>query len=380
MPWMEVLPMDERTRFVADVRAGLDSIAELCRRHAISRKTGYKWIRRYAEAGPAGLAERTSRPKSATELTEPRVVEALLKARERHPTWGAKKLLALLARRHPRWSLPAKSTAHDILRRHGLIPTPRRRRRKSHPGRPVTEFTEPNRIWTADFKGQFKTGDGVYCYPLTIQDGHSRFLLECRGLLSPTIEATKRVFKRVFKTYGLPDRIRTDNGTPFASMALARLSRLSAWWVRLGITPELIEPGKPQQNGRHERMHRTLKAHTARPPAASLRAQQRRFDAFRAEFNRERPHEALQMSVPQELTGRRSGRTRRTSNPLSTPDTTKSVRSAAMAESAGTPVGSTSATSSAATTSASRRSITEPGTSTLGRSCSGGFSKKRPHH
>lgn len=301
MPWMEVLPMDEKARFVADVSSGLDSVAELCRRHGISRKTGYKWIRRVKREGRAGLADRSRRPKSASELTAPHVVEALLEARERHPTWGAKKLLAHLARRHPRWTLPAKSTAHDILKRNGLVPTPRRRRRKSHPGRPVTDFTEPNRIWTADFKGQFKTGDGAYCYPLTIQDGYSRFLLECRGLLGPTLEATKRVFKRVFKTYGLPERIRTDNGTPFASMALGRLSQLSAWWVRLGITPELIEPGKPQQNGRHERMHRTLKAHTARPPAASLRAQQRRFDAFRAEFNRERPHEALRMKVPREL-------------------------------------------------------------------------------
>jgi len=301
MPWMEVLPMDEKARFLADVITGLDSVAELCRRHGISRKTGYKWIGRVEREGRAGLSERSRRPKSASELTAPHVVEALLGARGRHPTWGAKKLLAHVARKHPRWTLPAKSTAHDILKRNGLIPTPRRRRRPAHPGRPLSGFTEPNRIWTADFKGQFKTGDGVYCYPLTIQDGYSRFLLECKGLLGPTLDATKRVFKRVFSTYGLPERIRTDNGTPFASMALGRLSRLSAWWVRLGITPELIEPGKPQQNGRHERMHRTLKAQTARPPAASLRAQQRRFDAFRTEFNRERPHEALRMKVPTEL-------------------------------------------------------------------------------
>jgi len=165
----------------------------------------------------------------------------------------------------------------------------------------LTGFTEPNRIWTADFKGHFKTTDGAYCYPLTIQDGNSRFLLECKGLLGTTLDATMRVFKRVFRTYGLPERIRTDNGVPFASMALARLSQLSAWWVQLGITPELIEPGKPQQNGRHERMHRTLKAQTARPPAANLRTQQKRFDAFRAEFNHERPHEALRMKVPAEL-------------------------------------------------------------------------------
>ena len=301
MPWNEVLPMDEKTRFLADVRSGLDSVAGLCRRHGISRKTGYKWIHRYEEAGPAGLADRSCRPKTASELTAPHVVEALLETRKRHPTWGAKKLLAYMARKHTEWPLPAKSTAHDILRRNGLIPTPRRRRRTAHPGRPLSGFTRPNRIWTADFKGQFKTQDGVYCYPLTIQDGHSRFLLECRGLYGTTLDATMRVFKKVFRIHGIPERIRTDNGTPFASMALARLSTLSAWWLRLGITPELIEPGKPQQNGRHERMHRTLKAQTARPPEADLRSQQKRFDAFRHEFNHERPHEALQMKVPAEL-------------------------------------------------------------------------------
>ena len=301
MPWNEVLLMDEKTRFLADVRSGLDSVAGLCRRHGISRKTGYKWIHRYEEAGPCGLADRSCRPKTASELTAPHVVEALLETRKRHATWGAKKLLAYLARKHTEWPLPAKSTAHDILRRNGLIPTPRRRRRTAHPGRPLSGFTRPNRIWTADFKGQFKTQDGVYCYPLTIQDGHSRFLLECRGLYGTTLNATMRVFKKVFRIHGLPERIRTDNGTPFASMALARLSKLSAWWLRLGITPELIEPGKPQQNGRHERMHRTLKAQTARPPEADLRSQQKRFDAFRHEFNHERPHEALQMKVPAEL-------------------------------------------------------------------------------
>ena len=301
MPWNEVLPMDEKTRFLADVRSGLDSVAGLCRRHGISRKTGYKWIHRHEEAGPAGLADRSCRPKTASELTAPHVVEALLETRKRHPTWGAKKLLAYMARKHTEWPLPAKSTAHDILRRNGLIPTPRRRRRTAHPGRPPSGFTRPNRIWTADFKGQFKTQDGVYCYPLTIQDGHSRFLLECRRLYGTTLDATMRVFKKVFRIHGIPERIRTDNGTPFASMALARLSKLSAWWLRLGITPELIEPGKPQQNGRHERMHRTLKAQTARPPEADLRSQQKRFDAFRHEFNHERPHEALQMKVPAEL-------------------------------------------------------------------------------
>ena len=200
MPWNEVLLMDERTRFVADVRSGVHSISELCRRHGISRKTGYKWIRRYLEEGPAGLAERSHRTDAARVVTEPRVVRALLETRGRHPTWGAKKLLAYLARKHPSWTLPAKSTAHDILRRNNLVPRRRTRRRPGHPGRPLTGFTEPNRIWTADFKGQFKTRDGVYCYPLTIQDGYSRFLLACQGLPGTRFEATKRVLTGVFRT------------------------------------------------------------------------------------------------------------------------------------------------------------------------------------
>ena len=301
MPWLEVSPMDEKARFVSDARSGRHSFSELCRRYGISRKTGYKWLRRATNGGTSALSDRSRRPRSTADSTTPQVVQALLKTRARHPTWGAKKLLAFLARKHPDWTLPAKSTAHDILKRHGLVPTPRTRRRRAHPGRPLTGFTAPNRIWTADFKGHFKTRDGVYCYPLTVQDGHSRFLLECRGLEGTRIEPTKRVFKRLFATYGIPERIRTDNGVPFASMALGRLSQLSVWWIELGIMPELIEPGKPQQNGRHERMHRTLKAHTARPPAANLRAQQRLFDAFREEFNCERPHEALRMKVPAEL-------------------------------------------------------------------------------
>lgn len=301
MPWNEVLLMDQKTRFLADVRAGLDSISALCRRYGISRKTGYKWIHRYEKKGPAGLSERSSRPHRTYEVTAPHVVTAILETRRRHPTWGAKKILAYLERKHPSWPLPAKSTAHDLLKRHGLIPTPKRRRRPGHPGRPLTGFSEPNRIWTADFKGQFRMGNGRYCYPLTIQDGYSRFILACRGLNGTLFKPSRLVFMRLFRRYGLPDRIRTDNGVPFASLALGRLSRLSVWWIRLGITPELIEPGQPQQNGRHERMHRTLKAHTARPPAANLRAQQIRFDLFCSEFNRERPHEALRMKVPAEL-------------------------------------------------------------------------------
>jgi putative transposase len=193
---------------------------------------------------------------------------------------------------------PARSTVCGILSRHGLVPKQRNRPHIGHPGKPSSQILAPNDLWSADFKGQFKTGDGVYCYPLTVADGFSRYLVGCQALSSTRVAEAKPVFTRLFKQFGLPKRIRTDNGVPFATNTLARLSQLSAWWVRLGVLPEFIEPGKPQQNGRHERMHRTLKAETTRPPANSGRGQQRRFDRFREEFNCERPHEALDMQTP----------------------------------------------------------------------------------
>jgi transposase InsO family protein len=225
-------------------------------------------------------------------------VEALLEARRLHPSWGAKKLLPILVRKHPDWKWPALSTCSAILKRYGLIQQRRRRRHPGHPGKPTTPMTEPNEIWTADFKGEFKTRDGIYCYPLTVVDGYSRCLLACQGLRSTKIQLARPVFRRLFKEYGLPRIIRTDNGVPFATTALGRLSSLSVWWIRLGIFPELIEPGRPQQNGSHERMHKTLKAETTRPPAGNLRAQQAKFNAFRREFNNERPHEALGQQTP----------------------------------------------------------------------------------
>ena len=220
------------------------------------------------------------------------------RSRQRHPSWGAKKLLTFLSQRHPNRAWPARSTVYDILDRHGLVRKPRARRRVGHPGKPSTAMSAPNLVWCADFKGQFKTRDGLYCYPLTVTDGYSRYLLGCQALSSTAVAEAQPVFVRLFREFGLPERIRTDNGVPFATTTLARLSSLSAFWVRLGILPELIEPGKPQQNGRHERMHRTLKAETTRPPAGNRTAQQRRFNTFREEFNHERPHEALGMNTP----------------------------------------------------------------------------------
>jgi transposase InsO family protein len=290
--------MDQRTQFIADYLRGCLSITDLCALYDVSRKTGYKWIDRYLHYGPAGLDERSRKPLASPNQTDQEIVTALLEARRRHPSWGAKKLLVLLHKGHPRWELPGRSTVCDILSRHGMVPKQRQRRRIGHPGKPTSSILAPNDLWCADYKGQFKTGNGHYCYPLTVTDGYSRYLLSCQALDSTAVAGAKPVFTRLFKEYGLPTRIRTDNGVPFATTTLARLSALSAWWVRLGVMPELIEPGKPQQNGSHERMHRTLKDETTRPPAANLSAQQRKFNHFRDEFNNERPHEALDQQTP----------------------------------------------------------------------------------
>lgn len=301
MPWSETNPMDQKIQFIADyLRQTLD-MSELCAAYGISRKTGYKWIERYLEHGPPGLEDQSRRPDSSPRQTPVEIVAALLEVRQHHPSWGAKKLLPFLAKRHPDWDLPGRSTVCDLLNRHGLVPRKRRRRAIGHPGKPSSQTLAPNDIWCVDFKGQFKTGDGIYCYPLTVTDNFSRYLLGCQALLSTKAAEAKPVFTRLFKEFGLPQRIRSDNGVPFATPTLARLSTLSAWWVRLGILPDLIEPGHPQQNGRHERMHRTLKDETTHPPAANRQAQQRKFNRFRQEFNEERPHEALDMATPASL-------------------------------------------------------------------------------
>lgn len=298
MPWRSSSPMDLKTQFIADCLREVHTISELCREYQISRKTAYKWINRYDSEGAAGLADRSRRPHHFAQSTEAEVVQLLLKARRRHPTWGAKKLLKLLSRDQPRREWPARSTVCDILTRHDLVQGPRHRRAIGHPGKPATIITAPNQLWAADFKGQFKTRDGHYCYPLTITDGFSRYLLGCQALNSTAFAEAQPVFRRLFREYGLPERIRTDNGVPFASVSLARLSTLSAWFIRLGITRELIEPGKPGQNGSHERMHRTLKAETTRPAAGNRATQQRLFNRFRQEFNQVRPHEALALDTP----------------------------------------------------------------------------------
>lgn len=298
MPWNETTAMDQKVQFIRDWNRERHTVSELCAVYGISRKTGYKWIKRYIEQGPDGLLERSSEARWIHNKTPIEVEQALLAIRLKHPRWGAKKLLHIVGERQPKLILPGPSTVCNILSRNGLITKKPRRRTIGHPGKPSSQIVLPNDCWSTDFKGQFRTGDDLYCYPLTTTDNYSRYLLGCQALPGTLLKPTKDAFCRLFKEYGLPLRIRSDNGVPFASATLARLSRLSAWWIRLGVMPELIEPGKPQQNGKHERMHRTLKDETTKPPAANSRAQQRKFNIFRHEYNEDRPHEALDMDTP----------------------------------------------------------------------------------
>jgi putative transposase len=300
MPWRVTSPMYQRQRFVLDAEHTPAAFAELCRRYGISRKTGYKWLARYARFGPDSLADRSHRPDACPHATPPAVIREILHLRKAW-RWGARKLHELLLEAHPAAEVPAPATIHRILARHGRVLRRRRSQIRAHPGRPQTPITGPNVVWSVDFKGQFRLGNGHYCYPLTVQDAYSRYLLACDGLEGPLLQPTQQIFRRLFRTYGLPERIRSDNGQPFASCALGRLSQLGVWWLRLGIRPELIEPASPHQNGRHERMHKDLKAETTRPAAPSLGAQQRRFDTFRHTFNEVRPHEALAQRRPAAL-------------------------------------------------------------------------------
>jgi transposase InsO family protein len=300
MPWSEVSVVDQRRRFIEDVRLGVFTFRELCERYDVSRPTGYLWVARFEQEGRAGLADRSHRAHSCPHATPAHVWQAVRRARHEHPTWGPKKLLWLVAKRLDD-ELPAPSTVAGWLKRNGLVAARRRRPQRPHPGQPHGQASAPNGLWTIDFKGHFRTRDGRYCYPLTVVDAYSRYVLACQGLLRPTRRLTTVVLERLFREYGLPERLRSDNGAPFASMALARLSKLSAWWIRLGITPELIEPGHPEQNPRHERMHRTLKDDTTRPPAATCRAQQVRFHRWRQAYNEERPHESLHQQPPATL-------------------------------------------------------------------------------
>jgi putative transposase len=298
MPWREVCPMQERMRFIMAVLEQADSMAALCEEFFVSRKTGYKWLARYRERGAAGLEEVSHAPARVPWAISPAHAQAIIGLRRAHPSWGPRKLRAKLLTRAPEQRWPAPSTMGELLKREGLS-APRKRRRCAIPN--STALRTPlgaNDIWGIDFKGWFRTGDGARCDPLTVTDAFSRYLLCTQVLTPPDGERCRSELERVFREYGLPAIIRSDNGAPFASVGAGGLSKLSVWWVKLGITPERIAPGQPQQNGRHERMHGTMKPETASPPAENLAAQQRRFDHFRQEFNHDRPHEALGQNPP----------------------------------------------------------------------------------
>jgi len=298
MPWKETCAMDQKVRMIGDWLSNGYTITELSQLYEVSRKTIYKWISRYKLEGPSGLIEWSRAPRSHPNATAPEVVKDTVATKLGRQKWGPKKVVAWLREQYPERRWPAVSTAGDILKKEGLV-RPRRRKRRTPPY--VERFIEcnrPNEVWSADFKGQFRMGDGKLCYPLTVVDSSSRYLLFCRGLNRPTFEEVQPWFEWVFREYGLPEAIRTDNGAPFASVGLGGLCRLSIWFIKLGIRPERIEPGHPEQNGRHERLHRSLKEATARPPRGNMQLQQRAFDEFMQEYNFQRPHEALGQKTP----------------------------------------------------------------------------------
>lgn len=298
MPWTDATPMTERRRFIDDHRRGHHSMTALCERYGVSRKTGYKWLERHEEHGWRGLEDRSRAPQSCPHRIDEELAELLCTTRRKHPTWGPRKLLDYLEPRYPLLELPAASTVGDLLGREGLIKKRVRRTRHLHPGVVPAVSAQPNDLWTTDFKGHFRTGDGVYCYPLTVADLHSRMLLGCDALLSTKGIGAKPCFERLFRDNGMPAAIRSDNGVPFASIGLHGLTPLNVWWMRLGIVHQRIKPASPQQNGAHERMHRTLKREATRPARSSRVPQQRAFDRFREEYNHERPHESLKGRTP----------------------------------------------------------------------------------
>lgn len=302
MPWSETNRMEQRARFVLDALKGHFSMSELCYRYGVSRKTGYKWVERYEAGGASGCDDRSRAPRRHPNATSAAVERLVIKARRQKPSWGPRTLHAFLSERFPDVAWPSPSTIGEILRRNDLT---RKRRRRS--GRAIwsstrTKADRPNRVWTADFKGQFRLGNGQICYPLTIADAFSRYLLVCKALKSTAVKPATRHFEAAFREYGLPDVIHTDNGVPFCAPGSPfGLSTLSVWFIKLGIHLERSRPGKPQDNGAHERMHRTLKQEAARPPRPNEATQQRALNRFRRIYNEERPHHALGLKPPARL-------------------------------------------------------------------------------
>jgi putative transposase len=304
MPWAQMDPTSERLRFLAALRKRKSTFRSLCAAFGVAPKTGYKWLHQFEAAGPAGLQDRSRRPKSNSRAISAAVGERLAGLRREHPTWGPKKLVAWLERNERRWELPAPSTVGELLKRRGLV-SARKRTRHQHPRtEPLRHAAQPNAVWAMDFKGWFRLGDGTRCDPLTITDAFSRYLLCCKAgtALGNVSVDVWNALVRAFREYGMPAAIRVDNGQPWAApKGTLGITTLAVRIVKVGIELERIEPGKPQQNGRHERFHLTLQQETARPPSMNLRAQQLRFDAFQREYNEERPHEALQQRAPGEI-------------------------------------------------------------------------------
>src|SRR5215831_8109248 len=298
MPWKSSSVMEEKLRFIFEYEQSEQAMTDLCRKYGIARETGYVWVRRYRLAGLEGLGERSRAAQRHPNQTPEKIEQSVLELRQAHMNWGPRKLKRVLERDEPGRIWPAASTIGALLKREGLTAVRRKRRRTAPYGQPLAHADGPNRVWCADFKGWFRTGDGERIDPLTISDAFSRYLLRCQAVEKTDSMRIQAIFEAAFREYGMPEAIRTDNGAPFASTAIAGLSRLAVWGMKLGIVPERIEAGHPEQNGRHERMHRTLKQETAQPPAANRREQQRAMERFRQEYNQVRPHEALGMQTP----------------------------------------------------------------------------------
>ena len=301
MSWNVSGVLEKRKQFLSDYELGEYSMSVLCRLYGISRPTGYAVLRRYAREGEAGLVEHSHAPLRHPNQTPEAVEELVLALRRRYPRWGPRPLKKVLEDRHPHFAIPAASTIGEILSREGLTRPRPKRRRVEVCQQPFAAVDKPNDEWACDFKGWFRTGDGQRIDPLTISDSASRYLLRCQAVAKTDTERVQAIFAAAFREHGLPLGIRSDNGPPFASCAPAGLSRLAVWWIKLGIRPLRIQAGHPEQNGRHERMHRTLQEGAAQPPEANRRAQQRAFDRFRREYNEERPHQALEMQTPASL-------------------------------------------------------------------------------
>ena len=299
MPWKAKRPMDLKVEFISRLNAG-ERMTDLCVEYGIARKTGHKLKKRYDEQGVLGLEERSRAPKHIPHKTPSELAEIIVAERRRHPSWGPKKLKDILERRLGR-RMPTSSTIGNLLDRCGLIERRKVRVRHKSAATHLREAKGPNDLWAVDYKGQFRMGDRSYCYPLTVTDQFSRYIVGCDAMSAIGDESAREAFEYIFREHGLPQAIRSDNGVPFASTGLAGLTKLSAYWLRLGIALERIQPGHPEENGRHERMHRTLKRETARPARAHLLQQQECFDTFVEDFNQNRPHEALNMKRPAEL-------------------------------------------------------------------------------